>query len=204
MAQGSPEPSWPDRRLVEQCLGGSEAAWHALVDKYKKLVYAVIMKYRPTQEESADLFQGVWLDVFNDLPQLRNRDAVKPWLISLVRNKCFHWKKKRTRRQGHEVGTEEPEHLEALAVEVPTFVEDLERDQLVREAILGLSDRCREMVRLLFFHRPPLPYKEVAERLGLAVGSIGFIRGRCLKKLQKGLEALGVVDAELGAAEPDP
>lgn len=48
------------------------------------------------------------------------------------------------------------------------------------------------MVHLLFFHQPPLPYKEVAERLGIAVGSIGFIRGRCLKKLQKQLEEHGL------------
>jgi DNA-directed RNA polymerase specialized sigma24 family protein len=47
------------------------------------------------------------------------------------------------------------------------------------------------MIRLLFYVEPPLPYREVAQRLGLAVGSIGFIRGRCLKRLQKTLLAMG-------------
>jgi DNA-directed RNA polymerase specialized sigma24 family protein len=37
---------------------------------------------------------------------------------------------------------------------------------------------------MLFFEHPPRPYEEVASSLGLAVGSIGFIRGRCLKKLR--------------------
>ena len=198
MARRSPAPDWPERQLVDACLDGSEAAWHALVDRYKKLVYAVIMKYRPGQEESADLFQAVWLDVYNDLPQLRNRDAVKPWLISLVRNKCFRWKQKQRKRQDHEVDSgDEPERYEKLAVENPSVTEDLIRDQLIREAILELPDRCREMVHLLFFHQPPLPYKDVAERLGLAIGSIGFIRGRCLKKLQKAIEALGFEDADV-------
>ena len=73
----------------------------------------------------------------------------------------------------------------------PTFVVTLERDQLVREAIFNLSPRCREMIELLFFSHPPMPYKEVAEKLGLATGSIGFIRGRCLKRLQKNLEKQG-------------
>ena len=48
------------------------------------------------------------------------------------------------------------------------------------------------MIRLLFYEQPPLPYVEVARRLGLATGSIGFIRGRCLKRLQKELEEQGL------------
>ena len=47
------------------------------------------------------------------------------------------------------------------------------------------------MVRLLFYEQPPLPYNEVARRLGLATGSIGFIRGRCLQKLRAQLKAAG-------------
>ena len=192
-AAPSPAPSWPDRRLVEACLGGSDRAWRALVDKYQKLVYAVIMKYRPDQEAAADLFQAVWLDVFNDLQTLRDRDAVKPWLMSLTRNKCFHWKRKRSRINDHEVLGEGPADLESQARIEAEFADELIRDQLVREAVAGLGDRCRKMIHLLFFAQPPLPYKEVAARLGLATGSIGFIRGRCLRRLQQRLEEL---DAE--------
>jgi DNA-directed RNA polymerase specialized sigma24 family protein len=37
-----------------------------------------------------------------------------------------------------------------------------------------------------------MPYADVARRLGLATGSIGFIRGRCLEKLRKALMASGI------------
>ena len=47
------------------------------------------------------------------------------------------------------------------------------------------------MIRLLFYEEPPVPYRDLAERLGLATGSIGFIRGRCLKRLQRALEKAG-------------
>jgi hypothetical protein len=36
-----------------------------------------------------------------------------------------------------------------------------------------------------------VPYSEVARRLKLATGSIGFIRGRCLQRLKKILEEQG-------------
>ncbi len=188
---GKPGPRWPDRRLVEACLGGNEAAWEALVDRYKNLVYSIVLKYGPTSEEAADLFQGVWLDAYHDLPGLRRKEKVRSWLISLVTHKCYHWKKKKRRQEFHEGAEVEVEILEESLQTAPDFVEELERDQLVREAIFALPERCQEMVHLLFFAQPPLPYKEVAEKLGLAVGSIGFIRGRCLEKLQKNLEKLG-------------
>lgn len=190
--KGSPGPDWPEERLVASCLEGSEAAWNALVDKYKNLVWAIILRYGIATDQAADVFQSVWLDIYNDLGQLRKRDAVKPWLSSVVRNKCFHWKKRSLRRQHVEGADQELADLADDLSEEPMFVEDLERQQLVREAISSLSERCREMVGLLFFREPPLPYKEVAERLGLAVGSIGFIRGRCLEKLQRALGELGL------------
>ena len=73
----------------------------------------------------------------------------------------------------------------------PDVLMELEREQLVRDAIAQLPVRCREMIELLFFQQPPLPYTEVGRRLQLATGSIGFIRGRCLKRLKQILEEKG-------------
>lgn len=189
-SRGAPHSGWSDARLVKACLDGEERAWHALVDKYKNLVYAVVRKYRPSPEEAADLFQSIWLAVYNDLPKLRKQSALRSWLISLASHQCFHWKRKNTRLRRHEaVPFDAADHA---AAEEPAFVEALERDQLVREAVFTLPERCREMIRLLFFTLPPVPYKEVAERLGLATGSIGFIRGRCLERLRRRLERHGL------------
>ena len=44
---------------------------------------------------------------------------------------------------------------------------------------------------MLFFETPARPYDEIAKELGLATGSIGFIRGRCLAQLRKQLEKKG-------------
>jgi RNA polymerase sigma factor (sigma-70 family) len=181
-----------DERLVEECLSGGEEAWRALVDKYKNLVYNIILKYGAGSEEAADLFQTVWLEAYNDLPKLRKKSAVKAWLVSLTTHQCYHWKQKQKRRDFFESGEFSAEDLEEMIPLDPSFVEDLERDQLVREAIYRLSPRCQEMIRLLFFTSPPVPYKEVARRLGLATGSIGFIRGRCLQRLQKNLDQEGI------------
>lgn len=186
----SPDPGWSDGRLVRECLNGDEAAWAALVDKYKNLVYSVVLKYGVGAEEAPDVFQSVWLDAHNDLPKLRKKAAFKAWLISLTTHKCYHWRKRQQRRELHEVDC--GDDLEDRMSDEPSFVDKLERDQLVRESIFALPPRCREMIKLLFFTFPPRPYQEVAKELGLATGSIGFIRRRCLQRLQKMLEKHGL------------
>ena len=64
---------------------------------------------------------------------------------------------------------------------------------MLREAVARLPPRCQEMIRLLFYQQPPMSYRDLAARLGLATGSIGFIRGRCLKRLQRTLEEVGLL-----------
>jgi DNA-directed RNA polymerase specialized sigma24 family protein len=67
----------------------------------------------------------------------------------------------------------------------------VQREQKLRDAIGGLSPRCARMIGMLFFENPSRPYEEVAKTLGLATGSIGFIRGRCLKSLRDRLKKEG-------------
>ena len=157
-----PDPSTSDARLIEGCLQGDELAWSAFVDKYRKLVYAIILQYCPDPDEASDLFQAVWLDVYNDLPKLRTVEAVRGWLGQLARHKCFHWKERWRARQGREQQADENQGLEEIAddqASADLLDLGIERDQLVRDAIQRLPLRCREMVELLFFTQPPMPYK---------------------------------------------
>jgi RNA polymerase sigma factor (sigma-70 family) len=184
-----PTASWDDARLVRECLNGNEDAWTAILQRYKRLIYSIPFKYNMEPEDAADVFQAVSLELFSELSNLRKAESLKAWLISVTSHKCFHWKKQR--REHVELDAMEEEQAEATAVIAPEMLEEVEQQQAVRDALRQLPPRCREMIRLLFFEEPSLPYAEVARRLGLATGSIGFIRGRCLTKLQKVLENMG-------------
>src|SRR5450759_1428361 len=180
----SPSPAWSDEDLVAECLSGNQQAWTALVSKYKNLVYSVPMKYRMSAEDAADVFQSVWSELYNELAKLRRPGAVRSWLVTVASNQCYRWKK--NQRKWGELADPEFD-IETLAGDSGTQAlhEGIEREQVMREAIQSLPERCQTMVRLLFYSDPPLPYREVAQRLGLAEGSIGFIRGRCLQKLRR-------------------
>lgn len=191
-SDNGPHPGWQDRRLVVACQRGDQRAWHALVDKYGRLVYAVVLRYGVDSADAADLFQTVWVNVYSDLEKIRKHDSLRSWLITVTRRRCYHWRQEQLRRQ-RLLQESHGEPIEASVEPSVSDMEGLENDQRVREAVFQLPKRCREMIGMLFYSDPPMPYRDVARQLGLAVGSIGFIRGRCLRKLQKLLESEGLV-----------
>jgi RNA polymerase sigma factor (sigma-70 family) len=74
-----------------------------------------------------------------------------------------------------------------------SLVQQSQEEQMLREAMTALTPQCRRLVELLFFETPSRPYTEVAAELGLAVGSIGFTRQKCIERLRRQLEELGFV-----------
>jgi RNA polymerase sigma factor (sigma-70 family) len=185
----TPDTSWPDDDLVRECLAGNERAWAALVEKYKRLVYSMPAKYQLPPEEAADVFQHVWTDLYRDLRRLERVEGLRAWLVTAAARRCLLHKRRRQKALQMEgldpnIGDGKPDAAEIHA--------EAEREQRIREAIERLPLRCRNLVRMLFFEQPPRSYQEVARSLGLAEGSIGFIRGRCLTKLRKILEEMGV------------
>ena len=185
------QPFWPDERLVEQCRKGNEQAWSALVEKYKNLIYSIPIKLG-LYEEAGDIFQAVCLDLLSGLDQLREPRALPKWLIQTCYHKCLHHRRKSEKYSPLPDNAGERRQSSSEPEQVPEeMLVQLEKEQVVRDAVRQLSPRCERMVRMLFFETPPRPYQQIARELELATGSIGFIRGRCLDKLRKQLEKLG-------------
>ena len=184
------EAAWSDERLVRECRKGNAGAWNALIEKYKNLIFSIPIKFGLSRDDAADIFQAVCVDLLSGLQQLREPKALAKWLMQASFHQCLRWKKDRLNLAAD---IDEFDALPADATdEVPEeIVFQIQREQSVREVMAYLPDRCHRMVRMLFFEDPPRPYQEVARELGVATGSIGFIRGRCLKKMRQLLEKKG-------------
>ena len=78
------DPSWPDARLVRECIRGDEEAWAALLDKYKNLIFSIPSKQGMSRDAAADVFQRVCLLLLSELPHLRKAEALPMWLIRVT------------------------------------------------------------------------------------------------------------------------
>jgi RNA polymerase sigma factor (sigma-70 family) len=178
-----------DTRLVKECLSGNEEAWSLLIDKYKALIYSIPVKYGLSQPEAADVFQATCMELLVRLPQLREPRALPKWLMQVAHHECY-----RLRRQNQRVVSRDAEP-DLPEPETPAIAESLvqqsQEEQMLREAMAVLTPQCRRLIELLFLETPSRPYTEVAAELGLAVGSIGFTRQKCIERLRRQLEELG-------------
>lgn len=183
-------PAWTDTRLVKECLSGNEAAWGLLIEKYKALIYSIPVKYRLPPQEAADVFQATCVELLKRLPQLREPRALPKWLMQVAHHQCYHLKSQQQR-----LLSRDDEDQDLPVPETPAIAESLiqqtQEEQMLRDAVAQLSPQCRRLVELLFFETPARPYNEVAAELGLAVGSIGFTRQKCMERLRRYLDDLG-------------
>ncbi len=184
--------TWSDVRLVGACLDGRQDAWTAIVQKYRRLIYSIPVKRGFSPEDASDIFQSVCLELLKEMPRLREPRALAGWLIKVTAHKCFHFR----RREARYVATENEEALTGLDArpalpDLDELFDEVHREQVLRDAVRALTKRCKKLVSMLFFEFPPIPYDEVAKTLGLARGSIGFIRRRCLDRLRRNLEEKG-------------
>jgi RNA polymerase sigma factor (sigma-70 family) len=181
--------AWDDQRLVKECLAGNEDAWSLLIDKYKALIYSIPVKYGLPPHEAADVFQSTCMELLTRLPGLREPRALPKWLMQVAHHQCYRVKRQQQRLVSRDAEPDLPEpETPAIA---DTLVQQTQEEQMLREAIGTLTPQCRKLVELLFFETPPRPYTEVAAELGLALGSIGFTRQKCMDRLRRNLDELG-------------
>jgi RNA polymerase sigma factor (sigma-70 family) len=190
-AKAERQPHEPDERLVKDCLAGKEEAWGRLIEKYKALIYSIPVKYGLPPADAADVFQGTCMELLARLHELRKVRALPKWLIQVAHHQCYRWKRQQQRLVSRDAESDLPEP------EIPAAAEELVRqaeyEQMLREAMATLTPQCQRLVELLFYQDQARPYEEVAAELGLAVGSIGFTRQKCLERLRRELEESGFV-----------
>jgi RNA polymerase sigma factor (sigma-70 family) len=180
---------WSDERLVKECLSGNEEAWSLLIEKYKALIYSIPVKYRLPPHEAAEVFQATCVELLQRLPELREPRALPKWLMQVAHHQCYRWKRQQQRVVSRDGDANLP--LPETPAIAEALVQQTQEEQILREAMAALSPQCRRLVELLFFETPARSYSEVAAELGLAVGSIGFTRQKCVDRLRKHLGDLG-------------
>jgi RNA polymerase sigma factor (sigma-70 family) len=164
-----------DSELIERCLQGDQGAWEDLVKRYQRLIYSVAYVLCPPGEDVSDIFQQVWLDVYQHLGELRSVEALPAWLMTVTRRRTYALIRSR-------------QHSEELDEDMPSVSEQLNQIDYehMLERVLGqLPDRCRTLLNFLYFDPQEPSYSEIAAAMSMPEASIGPTRARCLEKLRK-------------------
>jgi RNA polymerase sigma factor (sigma-70 family) len=183
-----------DAALVAGCLRGEANCWKALVHRYQRLVFAIVRRIGLDEHAAADVFQTVYSRLLGHLPRIAEPSRLQAWIVTTTKREALLQRKQGERwvsmtrevdaDEGRDdawpewdIADESPQAEQALAA--------LQQLNLVRLGLERLDPKCRNLMRMLFDDADAPPeYGEVAARLGMAVGSIGPTRARCLAKLR--------------------
>ena len=172
-----------DSELVAACLLGEAAAWETLILRYQRLIFHIPLRMGFSQADADDIFQNVCLKLCLHLSTLRDTDRLAGWIAQVARQEGL-----RLLRRKPTVGWEDTDTL----IEDRLPEDDLlaaEQAQLLRQALEQLPEKCQRLLGLLYAEEAT-PYAEIAQQLGIPVGSIGPQRARCLERLKKKWEEL--------------
>lgn len=184
-----------DSALIQACIAGDAAAWRELVNTYTRLVYSIARKTGLSEADADDAHAAVWTIVYRSLPRLQDQSRFSSWLITTTNREC--WRVARSRMMAIAGGSPMAEELAAEPLRQDQL-ESMELQHLVRQGLNELGSPCRELLEALYCARTEPSYEQIAERLGMKVGSIGPTRARCLQKLQNCLERLGLDESAVG------
>jgi RNA polymerase sigma factor (sigma-70 family) len=183
--------------LVRSAVDGDAAAWKALVEGMSPLVWSVVRAHRLSDADGHEVYQTVWFRFAQHLGRLREPDKAGAWLASTARHECLKVLKGLTRL----TLTDDPLVLDRASeertpeqslIDAEEEADQAERVRRLWQEFEELGERCRQLLRVLIASPPP-SYLEVSAALGIAVGSIGPLRQRCLRRLRARMDARGTV-----------
>ena len=177
-----------DAELIRECRTGSQAAWDELVMRYQRLIFAIPRRAGLSEEQASDVFQEVFLTLFEKLDEIEQPDRIRSWIVTTAKFKT--WAVVRGSKGLYSPESEEEmEHEMANLPDSAPLADDrlieLEQQHLIRTALNKLEERCQKILSMLYLSNAGASYSEVAKVVGVGETSISPLRSRCLKKLEK-------------------
>ncbi len=171
------------------------AAFRELAIQELDAVYRMAMTLAREPNEAADLVQDTYLKAFKAEARFELRTAgVRPWLFKILHNNFYsrYHQRKREATIGDDIVHD---HVEPVSDQPPPAwdLQSLDWEQVddrLKHAIAELPEHYREV--LLLWAVEGLKYREIAEVLGVALGTI-------MSRLYRARQLLSTQLAELAA-----
>ena len=177
-----------DKELLIACRHGDESSWNALIDRYQRLIYAIPRRAGLNEDQAGEVFQEVFVTLFEKLNDINEPDRLHAWLVTTARRKTWRLlTKERAFQTAKTDDAHTAEDVLAAVVDTALLPDEalmrLEEQHRIRAALGALDPRCQKLLTMLYYRPVPASYSEIAAAVGTPEGSIGATRARCLKKL---------------------
>jgi len=171
-----------DIEIIEMCKNGNDAAFTELINRYKNLVYSVILRMTNDGEEANDLAQEVFIKVYKNLNSYSAEFKFSTWIMSITSNHIIDFRRKRKletvslENMGHEIANiADKDTPEAILLRK----EEAKRIHKIIENLPAIYK-----VPIVMYHIKDMSYQEIANKIGEPLSKVKnrIFRGRKMLK----------------------
>jgi len=177
-----------DYELCEAVVDGQHAAFEELLNRYKNLVYSVVLRMVNDREDANDQAQEIFIKIYKNIEKYRPDFKFSTWLIKIATNHVIDFRR-RTKNEAQVA------YLEATE-DAPVGVEQSPEDAYVAkeqtEALATMIKELPEMYRLpiVLYHQQGLSYQEISEIVDEPMSKVKNRIFRARKLLKENLMSL--------------
>ncbi|MCB9016944.1 MAG: RNA polymerase sigma factor [Lentimicrobiaceae bacterium] len=170
-----------DNHLIQQVLDGNTGAYSLIVDRYKDLVYTVVIKIIRNREEAEEAAQDTFLKAFHALPSFKREAKFTTWLFRIAYNTAIS----RTRKKQLTTTAIDDKMIENYSTdEIKENIGQLneeEQSRMLQIAIKTLASDEQLLINLFYHNHQSI--EEIASITGLSDTNVKVKLHRIRKKL---------------------
>lgn len=178
-----------DRDLIDRVIDGDQASYGLLVQRYQSKIFAVAYGVLRHREDAREVAQEVFIKAYRNLPSFRRDSSFYTWIYRITVNLAIDFQRKafRKRETTFEDVKLAPNEISSTGPRpMGNPVQQLEEKQLgatIQEAIETLP--ADQRTAIILREVQGLSYKEIAETMGCAEGTVMSRLYYARKKLQE-------------------
>ena len=187
-----------DSALAVLVQKGDRESFSGLVDRYQGRIFNFCYHFSRSRDTAGDLTQETFLRAYRFIRKYDPKRKFSTWIYSIARNICIDEKRKTDRVKTvplDEISTDAlPSAGTNRHLKNPSEISlHLEDQAILGEAIGHLPEKYRTVVILCYFEE--LPYREIAEIMGMSLNLVKIRIFRAKKMLVEILRERGWPDA---------
>jgi RNA polymerase sigma-70 factor, ECF subfamily len=173
-----------DEADVRRVVGGDTGAFEGIVQRWQHRLLSLAWRFCRDRAMAEDMTQETFIRAYRSLASFRGESAFSTWLTSIALNTF----RSRVRADSRRMVTLDPARTIATGAGALQSLEDRQRQEAVRRAVLTLPERYRDAILVFYFEEKDLV--ETARVLGIAEGTLKAQLHRARELLKRKVEQL--------------
>jgi len=183
-----------DEELLTRFRDGRKEAFGVLVHRYERELYGYLRRYLGDGNLAEDVFQNTFLQLYVKSGQYEPGRPVRPWLYTIATNQAIDALRRNNRHQAVSLDQTREESADGEIHGLVDMLDsrepgplDLAQSQECRERVRASVDCLPDFLRqvLILAYYQGLKYRDIADILGIPVGTVKSRLHAALVKLQE-------------------